>query len=130
MDVSIPELLSEERSLSIFAFVSVVLGGGAAWLSGRAIAATWRPWWHVALYMLLIGLVVRFFHFALFDGHLVSLRYYVVDTAVCLTFGLIGFRLKRVSQMASHYNWIIERAGLFAWRRRARPGAADISDSR
>ena len=28
------------------------MGGGGAWLAGRAIAATWRPWWHLALYML------------------------------------------------------------------------------
>jgi hypothetical protein len=58
----IPELVSEENSLAVFLLVSVVLGGGAAWLAGRAIAATWRPWWHIALYMLVLSLAVRFLH--------------------------------------------------------------------
>ena len=56
------------------------MGGGAAWLAGRAIAATWRPWWHVAVYMLVLGVAVRFIHFALFDGTLLSPHYYLVDT--------------------------------------------------
>ena len=39
---------------------------GAAWLAGRAIAQTWRPWWSAVAYMLILGLAVRFFHYALF----------------------------------------------------------------
>ena len=54
MHFSIPEFVSDEQSLGIFLLVSVLLGGGAAWLAGRAIAATWRPWWHVALYMVIL----------------------------------------------------------------------------
>ncbi len=118
MDFSIPELLSEENSLGVFFLVSVVLGGGAAWLAGRAIAATWRPWWHVALYMLALSLAVRFLHFALFDAKFLSLHYYLVDFAVCLGFGYLGFRLMRVHQMVTRYGWINERAGLLRWRRR------------
>jgi hypothetical protein len=68
MRLLIRELLSDESSLGVFLLVSVVMGGGAAWLAGRAIAATWRPWWHVALYMAILGLAVRFMHFALFDS--------------------------------------------------------------
>src|ERR687887_88580 len=84
MHISIPELLSDEHSLGIFLLVSVLMGGGAAWLAGRAIAATWRLWWHVALYMLPLSLAVRFLHFALFDGKFLSLHYYLVDYAVRL----------------------------------------------
>jgi len=97
MHVSIPELLSDEHSLGIFFLVSVLMGGSAAWLAGRAIAATWRLWWHVALYMLPLSLAVRFLHFALFDGKFLSLHYYLVDYAVCFAFGLLGFRLTRVT---------------------------------
>src|SRR5262249_22592487 len=118
MHFSIPEFLSDEQSLGVFLLVSVLLGGGAAWLAGRAIAATWRPWWHVALYMVVLGFAVRFLHFALFDGKFLSLHYYLVDYAVCLGLGLLGFRLMRVSQMVSRYSWINERAGLLRWRRR------------
>src|SRR6266403_4211172 len=103
MYFSIPELLSDEHSLGIFLLVSVFMGGGAAWLAGRAIASTWRPWWHVAGYMLILGLAVRFIHFALFEGTLLSLQFYAVDTIVCLIFGCLGFRATRVAQMTTQY---------------------------
>ena len=121
MNFSLPEFLSYERSLGVFFLVTVVMGGGAAWLAGRSIAASWRPWWHVALYMLLLALAVRFIHFALFNSKLLSLHYYLVDYAVCLTSGLLAFRAMRVRQMVTNYRWINERAGVLRWRRRATP---------
>jgi hypothetical protein len=104
MDLSIPEMLSDERSLGVFLLVSVIMGGGAAWL--------------VALYMLILSLAVRFIHFALFDSKLLSLHYYLVDFAVCLGFGYLGFRGMRRNRMVTRYSWIIERAGFMGWRRR------------
>ncbi len=118
MNISIPEFLSDERSLLVFLLVSVAMGGGAAWLAGRAMAATWRPWWHIAFYMLLLAFAVRFIHYALFDSTFLSLHYYLVDYGVCLAFGLLGFRLMRVHQMVTRYKWVNERAGLLRWRRR------------
>ena len=118
MQFSIPELLSDERSLLVFLLVSVAMGGGAAWLAGRAMAATWRPWWHIAFYMLLLAFAVRFIHYALFDSTFLSLHYYLIDYGVCLAFGLLGFRLMRVHQMVTRYKWVNERAGLLRWRRR------------
>ena len=129
MNFSIPELLSEERSLGIFLLVSVAMGGGAAWLAGRALAATWRPWWHLALYMLLLTLAVRFIHYALFDSKFLTLHYYVVDYAVCLGIGLLGFRVMRVKQMVTRYSWINERAGLLRWRRRDLTTGSDVPES-
>ena len=118
------------NSLGVFLLLTVTLGGGAAALAARAIAAAWRPWWHIIAPMLLLGAVVRFLHFALFEGTLLSLTYYVADTAVCLVCGLIGFRLMRVSQMVTCYGWINERAGAYAWRRRiAASGGANPSES-
>jgi hypothetical protein len=118
MQVSITEFLSDEHSLEVFVLVSVVMGGGAAWLAGRAIASTWRLWWHVVLYMLPLALAVRFIHFALFDSKFLSLHYYLVDYAVCLTLGMLGFRVQRVTQMVTRYAWINERTSLLRWRRR------------
>ena len=57
---------------------------------------TWRPWWHVALYMLLLGAAVRFLHFALFDATLLVAARLSGRNAVCLVFGFLGFRLTRV----------------------------------
>jgi hypothetical protein len=61
---------------------------------------------------------VRFIHFALFEGTLLSPQYYAVDTIVCLIFGFLGYRVTRVSQMTTQYRWINQRAGLFGWVRR------------
>jgi hypothetical protein len=123
------QILVEGQALGIFLLVTVAMGGGAAWLAGRAIAATWRPWWHLALYMLLLAAAVRFIHYALFDGQLLSLPHYVVDLVVCLGVGLLGFRLTRVNQMVTRYGWINERAGLLQWRRRDSLAAEDRSKS-
>ena len=114
-------ILYEEDYLGLFLLVTVIMGGGAAWLAGRAIASTWRPWWHVAFYMLILGLAVRFIHFALFEGTLLSPQFYAVDTAVCLIFGYLGFRATRVAQMTAQYSWINERAGFLRWTRRTGP---------
>ena len=98
-------LLYEEDYFAVFILVTVVLGGGAAWLAGRAIALTWRPWWHVLLYMLILGAAVRFIHFALFGGTLASPHYYAVDSAIAILIGLAGYRLTRARQMAVQYGF-------------------------
>jgi len=128
MYVDIPELLSAERSLAVFVLVTGGIGGTAACLAGRACAATWRPRWQMTLYMLILAFAVRFIHFAVFDAKLLSLHYYLVDAAVCLLFGWLGFRLMRARQMATSYSWINERAGPFRWRRRGDPRAADNAE--
>ena len=73
---SIPDLLYEEQSFGVFILVTIILGGGAAMLAGRAIAATWRPWWQVVAYGFILAGAVRFIHFSLYDGTLLSLHYY------------------------------------------------------
>jgi len=118
-DFSIPDLLYEEGSFGIFILVTVILGGGAAALAGRAVASTWRPWWQVGLYMLILGAAVRFIHYALFGGTLLSLHYYLVDTIVCTLAGYFGFRTERVRQMVTQYRWINSRSGPMRWRRHA-----------
>jgi hypothetical protein len=124
------DLINDSSALRDFLLITITMGGGAAALTGRAIAAVWRPWWHVLPFMLLLGAVVRFLHFALFGDPLLSLTGYVVDTAVCLACGLIGFRLMRVSQMVTCYGWINERADVYTWRRRkAAAGGAKPSES-
>ena len=118
-ELSISALLYEEDSSGVFLLVSVLLGGGAAWLAGRAIAGTWRPWWHVTFYMLILGAAVRFLHFALFDATLLSPQYYLVDTGVCQGLGWLGFRAARAAQMAAQYRWINVRTGPLSWGRRS-----------
>jgi hypothetical protein len=111
-------LFYEEDSFGVFILVTIVLGGGASWLAGRAVAATWRPWWQVVVYMLILGAAVRFIHFSLFGGTLLSLHYYAVDTAVCMIAGSFGFRAARAAQMVTQYRWINAPDGMLGWRRR------------
>ena len=114
----IRQLLYEEGSFGVFLLVTVLFGGGAAALSGRAIAETWRPQWQVAGYSFILGVAVRFFHFSLFGGTLLSAHYYLVDSAVCITFGFLGFQAARAAQMVTQYRWINEPQGRLRWRRR------------
>ena len=99
-------VLYEEHSVISFLFVSVVLGGGAAWLTGRAIATIWRPWWMIVPAVLGLGLLVRFFHFALFDATLLSLQYYAVDTTIGAVCAILGYRVTRSRQMVQQYGFL------------------------
>lgn len=123
MDFNLAKFLYEEDSFGVFVLVSILMGGGAAYLSGRAVASTWRPLWHVAMYMLVLGGAVRFMHFALFEGTLISFHYYLVDTAICLLFGWLGFRTTRAGQMATQYSWLYARSGWLTWRPGNAPGS-------
>ncbi len=115
------ELLYEGDQLGSFLLVTVLLGGGAAWLAGRAIAQTWRPWWSVVAYMLVLGLAVRFIHYALFDGTLLSPHFYAVDAAVAILLAGLGFRMTRRRQMARQYAFLGPRTSPSAARQDAAP---------
>ncbi|HXK53116.1 MAG TPA: hypothetical protein PK405_00375 [Hyphomicrobiales bacterium] len=101
-----------------FLFITVLLGGGAAMASGRAMARAWRPFWRLIAYMLLLAAAVRFFHFSLFGGTLLSAHYFAVDAAVLILAASAGFRVTRVRQMVTQYRWLYERSGPFSWRPR------------
>ncbi len=111
-------ILYEEGSVGLFLLVSVFLGGGAAWLSGRALARAWLGRGRLLAYVLLLTCGVRFLHFALFEGHLLTLHYFLVDAVVLIIFGLLGFQYQRAEQMARQYSWLYERSGPFSWRAR------------
>jgi hypothetical protein len=111
--------LYEHESLAQILFVTAIIGGGAAWLAGRALARTWRPIWHGAGYMLLLGAGVRFVHFALFEATLLSPLSYLADTVYLMAVGLLSWRITRAGQMARQYFWLYERTGILTWRPRA-----------
>jgi hypothetical protein len=98
--------------------VTGAIGGGAALLAGRAISATWRPFWHVIAYMTMLGAGVRFLHFALYQADILSLPSYLVDTIFLMAVGSISYRMTRVRQMARQYPWLYEQTGPFSWRER------------
>lgn len=101
-----------------FILVTVLLAGGAAWMTGRANARTWSPDWQLAIYIVLLAAATRFIHFALFDGSLLSLWYYCVDLIVLLVIAFCANRFTRAGQMASQYGFAFERKSPFTFRRR------------
>lgn len=114
-----------EISLAEFLFVTVILGGGAAWLAGRAIAGAWEPLWKAAIWMIPLAAVVRFIHYALFSGSLLTLHFYLVDLCVLVVLAMAGHRFALTRRMVRQYGWLYERAGPFAWRARSGPIAGD-----
>ena len=105
-----------EHGLWTFLLVTVLMGGLAAYASGKAIAQTWRPFRQILLYMLALAAAVRFCHFALFEEPLLSLPSYVVDFAIAFVAASLGYRLARARQMAVQYGWLFRRLGPLAWR--------------
>jgi len=94
-----------------FLIVTVILAGGAAYLTGRAVARKWGSNITLVFYMLLLAAATRFIHFALFSGSLLSLHYYVVDLIVLLAIGFLGKQVTRSRQMARQYGFLARQDG-------------------
>jgi hypothetical protein len=111
-------ILYETVSILPFMLVTVLIGGLAAWQMGRAIALTWRPFIILPLYALFLTLAVRFFHFALFEGTLLSLQYFLIDFVMLFAASLIGWRMRRAQQMKTQYSFAYESTSPLTWKRR------------
>lgn len=101
-------------------FVLFTLGlmGWIAFMTGQALAATWRPAWQAVPYGLLLGLTNRFFSYALFDGRLLSIGGLVIGSLVLIGIALLAYRMTQVRKMVKQYPWLFERTGLLGWRQR------------
>jgi hypothetical protein len=104
-----------DSSLAAFLVLDIVLGGLAAFAAGRAIALGWRGPLQAVAYMLLLALAVRFFHFALAGGTLLSPQYYAVDAAILIAIALIAHRFTRAGQMVRQYPWLYRRTSPIIW---------------
>lgn len=118
-----------EKSYAAFFIVTIILGGGAAFMTGRALARSWKSFGRVVFYMLILGLAVRFLHWGLFldatyaswralQGSLLSPYYYAVDTLILIAAAALGYRLERARQMTRQYGWIYERTSPISWKKR------------
>ncbi|MFC6490936.1 DUF6867 family protein [Nitratireductor sp. GCM10026969] len=101
-----------------FFFVTVLLAGGAAYLTGRAIARAWQPNLQLFVYIVLLAAAARFIHFALFGGTLLTLHYYVVDLIVLSAIAFLGKRVTRARQMTTQYRFQYAGTGLLSWKAR------------
>jgi Flp pilus assembly protein protease CpaA len=108
-----------EHSFRVFFILTVIGGGGAAFMGGRSLALGWKPIWKLVIYMMILGAGLRFLHFALFHDTLTSLQYYIVQTLVIIGFALLGYRMTRTNQMTQQYPWLYERTGPLSWKHKA-----------
>jgi hypothetical protein len=112
--------LLSDTGPGVFLILTVLIGGGGAFLSGRGLARGWKPFWRLFVYMALLAGAVRFFNYALFNGSLLSPYYYLVTYAVLVAVASLGFRMTRATQMVTQYRWLYERTSPLTWRERAR----------
>jgi len=103
-------------SLAVFLSLTVVVIGGGGVLTGLAIGRNWRPAKQAAAAALGLGLFDRFLIYALFDGPLLSVTGYLIDSAVVLVMALAAWRIANVARMVQQYPWLYRRAGLFSYR--------------
>jgi len=106
-------------SPGVFLGLTVILFGGAAFMTGQALALTWRPLWHIVPYSLLLAVGDRFLTFALFQGTLLAPLGYLVHAAVLLAIAAVAYRATQANKMVAQYPWLYERSGLFSWRSRS-----------
>jgi len=116
--LNIADAAADDGTLFTFLLLTVVIGGAAAYQAGKAIAQTWRPFWQVPGYMLVLAAAVRFCHFALFAERLASAGAYLLEFAVALLAAMFGYRLVRARQMTTQYGWLYQRRSPLFWRRR------------
>jgi hypothetical protein len=108
-------------SPGIFIGLTVIIIGGAAIMTGRALADAWKPPWQVVLACFGLGLADRFLVYALFGGELLSLSGFVIHFVVITAMALVAHRLTVVHKMVAQYPWRYERESL--WSYREKPGA-------
>lgn len=108
-------------SIGVFIFGVVIAMGFAAYMTGQAIAVTWRPAWQVLVYSVLLGLASRFLVLALFYHdpifHFGEWMYgAVIDFVVMFIIAQGAYRLTLARVTVEQYPWAYERTGLFSCR--------------
>ena len=102
----------------VLRFLVVLLGFWTAWRTGKAVAEGWQGYATVVIYTLLLGVVMRFLHYSLFQGPMLSPLLYGVDVLILLAFSTAGFRLRRSRQMVDNYYWLYDRTSAFSWKKK------------
>jgi hypothetical protein len=104
------------ENLWTFLLLTCVLGGAAAFATGRAVALTWRPFWQALAYMIPLTAAVRFLHYALFSEDLLALGPALLALVILLVAAGASFRMRQVRQMVRQYPFAFAAANPFAWR--------------
>jgi hypothetical protein len=123
--------------------MTMVLGGAAAFATGRAIALTWRSPGQLLLYCAMLAAVVGFLDYALFENPVIpggrivaalalagespgaalpdlagALAGFATTFAFVLAVALLAYRLTRSWQIGRQYGFAFVRKGLLFWQER------------
>ena len=100
----------------VFILVTLLLGGAAAWATGRALAMGWESILKLIIYMALLTFAVRFVHYALFHQPFLNPMNVIIDYLILLAIAAFGFRQRRAYQMATQYPWLFAATGPLNWQ--------------
>jgi hypothetical protein len=106
-------------SFAVFIGLTVVIVGGTAIMTGRAIAANWRPVGQVVFASVGLTLFDRFLVYALFQGDLFHLGGIVIHFILILILALIAYRITRVHMMVAQYPWRYQQTSPWSYRDKA-----------
>ncbi len=97
-------------------------------ITGQALAESWRPAWQIALYGVLLSLGARLSMLVLFSRYVGGPAQEVVEfvllAVVIAGCTALAFRLTRARTMVTQYPWLYQRHGLFGWREKGSAGSA------
>lgn len=100
-------------------FCVLLLGFWTAWRTGKAVAEGWGSYPLVVAYTFLLGGMMRFLHYALFQGPFLSLEYYIIDVVLLIVLSSAGFRYRRTEQITNNYYWLYEKTSAFSWKEKS-----------
>jgi hypothetical protein len=105
--------------VSIGAFVGLTGGlfGLVAFLTGQAVADSWRPAKQAVASAFGLAVAARFLAFALFGGQLLSLTGFVIAWAYLAAVTLFAWRATLARKMVRQYPWLYAAQGILGWRR-------------
>lgn len=103
--MSASDLIPDMRT---FVALTLILGCAGAFVTGRAMAQTWRSQWKGVGYMLPLGAAVRFLHYALFQEPTNFAQGLLCFVTLALA-ALGGFAVARRNQMRRQYPWVAAR---------------------
>ena len=102
--------------IDCFLTMTLVLFGGAAFLTGQALAQSWRPAWQIPPAAALLAAGDRFLLHALFGAELATLGGFSIAVGILAAIAAVAYYLTRARKMVRQYPWLYERRGPFGWR--------------
>ena len=94
------------QSLFAFVIITLMLGGAAAFMTGRALANGWRPQTMVLLAAQPLAGPAPSLHAPLADQPTDALKA-ALTNGLMIAFAYAGFALRRKHQMARQYPWLV-----------------------